>query len=360
MLLRWFGIQPRSEPETEGNDETVPMDDDDDDVVDRPEQFPSNRKVARNPKPVTDANRKRAKKSVEQITKAMTDEDFLANRPPELLAADLKIAAVLLRTGLRKGWIEGPVFFESTRLIWSSLFFSSDGNPGQGCLERRQEGSDDPHGFIARMASPDLSAAIAAWAMAVPSMKAIPEQAAHALSQVLAVARLPWLWKGGGSKQISEELANVLINTEESLSKTKAKAVEKSWLSLIRTGEALRKFEEILKDQSPVAIRDRISQDHISCGELLWQGSSGYCVALENCHRTEGKKVLVLKLQGARKETPFQSGYLIPLKSLLDPNVLPAADHLSQEVTHTLLKLIKEIGRPFSSRIEKETSNLLT
>lgn len=358
MLLRWFGIQPQVESETEGNGETDTMDDDDD-VVDRPERFPSNKKLVRNLKPITDADRKRAKRAVEQMTQAMTNEDFLANRPPELLAADLKIAAVLLRTGLRKGWIEESDFFEATRLVWSSLFFSSDGNPGQGWLERRQQECDDPDGFIARMASPDLSASIAAWAMAVPSGQAIPEQAAHALSQVLAVARLPWLWKGGENERIGEELANILLNTEEKLSKTKAKAVEKSWLHLIRTGEALRKFEEFLKDQSPVAIRDRISQNHISCGELLWQGSSGYCVALESCRRSQGKKVPILKLQGVRKESPFQSGYLIPLRSLLDPHVLPTANRLSPEVRQTLLNLIEEIGRPFSSEIGKGPSSTL-
>jgi len=359
MLLRWFGIQAHSEPDSEEYAETDAIDDNDD-VVDRPEQFPSNSKVIRNPKPVTDTDRKRAKKSVQQITKAMTDEDFLAKRPPELLAADLKIAAVLLRTGLRKGWIEGPDFFDATRLLWSSLFFSSEGNPGQGWLERRQQEYDDPDEFIARMASADLSAAIAAWAMAVPSVETIPENAAHALSQVLAVARLPWLWKGGGHKEISRELSNILLNTEEKLSETKAKAVENSWLHLIRTGAALRELEEILKDQSPLAIRDRISQNHISCGELLWQGNSGYCVALENCRRSEDKNVPVLKLQGARKESPFRSGFLVPLRCLLDPHVISAANRLNLGARNILLNLIEEIGRPFSSVMGNEPSDECT
>ena len=204
MLLRWFGIQTQDETDLEGNSEHNGGEDDDD-VVDRPEPLPIRKKQPPSPKPITDSDRKRAKKSMDQMAEAMRNEDFLAHRPPELLAADLKIAAVLLRTGLREGWIEGSDFFETTRLVWSSLFFSSDGNPGKGWLERRQQESDDPDGFILRMASPELSAAVAAWAMATPSGRIIPEHAAHALAQVLAVARLPWLWRGGETERIGEE-----------------------------------------------------------------------------------------------------------------------------------------------------------
>jgi len=350
MLLRWFGIHSQDEPEPEGNGEPTDTDDDDD-VVDRPEQLPPRKTLPQNPKTVTDSDRKRAKKSTDQMTQAMTNEDFLAHRPPELLAADLKIAAVLLRTGLKEGWIDGSDFFEATRLVWSSLFFSSDANLGEGWLERRQRESGDSDGFIFRMASPELSAAIAAWAMAVPSGRVIPEHAAHALAQVLAVARLPWLWRGGAAERIGEELGRILLNTEETLSKTKLKGIEKTWLSLIRRGEALRALEETLRDQVPAVLRDRILQDHVSCGELLWQGTSGYCVALEDCHRSQSKNVQVLKLQGMKKESAFQPEYLIPLRSLLDTHVLPNTARLGSKARRTMLGLIEELAQPFSTKL---------
>jgi hypothetical protein len=349
MLLRWFGTHSQDEPEPEGNGEPTDTDDDDDDVVDRPEQLPLPKTLPQNPKPVTDSDRKRAKKSMDQMTQAMTNEDFLAHRPPELLAADLKIAAVLLRTGLNEGWIDGPDFFEATRLVWASLFFSSDGNLGEGWLERRQRESEDSDGFILRMASPELSAAIVAWAMAVPSGRVIPEHAAHALAQVLAVARLPWLWRGGETERIGEELGRILLNTEETLSKTRLKGIEKTWLRLIRRGEALRALEETLRDQVPSVLRDQILQDHVSCGELLWQGTSGYCVALADCHRSQSKNVQVLKLQGMKKEATFRSEYLIPLKSLLDTRVLPDTNRLGPKARRAILYLIKELAQPFSS-----------
>ena len=355
MLLRWFGIQPLGETDPEEIAEAAAEDDTEDDVVDRPEQLPSNKNPARNIEATTSTDRKKAKMATQQMSQAMAEESFLAKRPPELLAADLKIAAVLLRTGLRKGWIDGPEFFDATRLVWSSLFFSSEGNPGQGWLERRQREDYYPDEFIARMASADLSAAMAAWALAVPSTKALPEQAGHALSQVLAVARLPWLWKFGGNKQISEELVDILLNTEENFSSIEIDAIEKAWLHLIRKGEAFSQLEMILKDQSPVHIRDRVAQDQISRGELLWQGNSGYCVALEDCQRSERKNISVLKLQGSKKDVQFESTYLIPLRSLLDSQVLPAANHLGSEVRNAVLKLINEISGPFSTKIETST-----
>jgi hypothetical protein len=348
MLLRWFGIHSQDEPDPGGDNEDNGGEDDDD-VVDKPEPLPIRKTVPQSPKPMTDSDRKRAKKSMDQMTQAMRNEDFLAHRPPELLTADLKIAAVLLRTGLKEGWIEGSDFFETTRLVWSSLFFSSDGNSAQGWLERRQKESDDPDGFILRMASPELSAAIAAWAMATPSGPIIPEHAAHALAQVLAVARLPWLWRGGKTERIGEELGRILLNTEETLSKTKLKRIETSWLRLIRKGEALRALEEILSDQLPAVIRDQILEDQISCGELLWQGTSGYCVALENCDRSQRRNVRVLKLQGMKKESAFRSDFLIPLRSIIDNRGLPKTDRLSMEAKQVILEMIEEIARPFYS-----------
>ena len=66
------------------------------------------------------------------------------------------------------------------------------------------------------------------------------------------------------------------------------------------------------------------------------------------------------EITGARKEVSFQPDYVVPLKSLLDPNTLPSAKHLSAEVKNTLPKLIQDIARPLLSETEIETSNALT
>jgi hypothetical protein len=350
MLLRWFGIHSQDESDMGGKGESANIEDgDSEDDGDRPEPFPLPRKSFPKPKPVSKVDRKWARKSLEQMTKAMTADEFLARRPPELLAADLKIAAVLLRTALKETWISETDFFETTRLVWSSLFFSSTESPSQGWLERRQKEFGDPDEFALRMTSPELCAALAAWSMAATSSEASVEHVSHALAQVLAVARLPWLWRGADREHITRELARILVNTEEDLSVSKVQRLEQEWLRLIRRGEAFRALEEALVGHSPSEMRHRIHRDHISSGELLWQGSSGYCVTLEDCGGHQRDNVRVIRLQGAAKESDFKPGYLIPIKSLLG-GVLQKSDRFGTEQRETIRVFIEELSRPFSTK----------
>lgn len=348
MLLRWFGIHSPEESEAIGP--PAPEEDGDEEVVDRPERLTP--KIFSKPRPASDADRKRAKKSIEQITKAMTSKEFLANRPPELLAADIKIIAVLLRTGLREGWIEKSDFFEATHPLWSSLFFTSDGSPNQGWIERRQRESGDPDDFALRMASPELCAALAAWCMTTGSSKATPQSVSLALSQVLAAARLPWIWRGADLGRISQELGGILANTKEDLSPKKAGQLEEEWLLLVRRGEAFNLLEEALKGHTPAELRERISQNHISAGELLWQGISGYCVVLEECRRSQLENVRVIPLQGSKKEVEFKPRYLIPIKSLLEEGILRETDQYGAKQRELIQGLIEELAEPFSTEGE--------
>lgn len=350
MLLRWFGIPANDDTDTENVEQ--PVDDgneEDEDVVDRPEPILPRKHPIPPPKPINEADMRMAKKSVEQMKKVMTSENFVAGRSPEFLAADLKIAAVLLRTGLAEGWITKADFFETTRKIWSWLFFSSPGTPSQGWLERRYREAEDPEEFVAKMASPELSAALAAWSMAARPEGDSPEYASHALAQVLAVARLPWLWRGGERGRISDELEHLLANTVGELSDEDLKHNEESWVRLIRRGEALRALEEVLGGHSPAEIRSRIQENHVSRGELLWQGNSGYCVALRPCQRSSQDKVPVLCLQGMRNKTDFLSAFLIPLRSLLVSGVLPETERLVYASRQIIHEMIDEISKAFSS-----------
>src|SRR5262249_15713812 len=145
------------------------------------------------PANASEHDRRRAKQLIDQMTTAMTSRAFLEQRAPELLAADLKIAAILLRAGLQEGWISQADFFACTHRIWSSLFFSADDEATIGWLERRYRSADSPTGFAARLASVELLAALTAWAMAMPADMRPPAHVRFALSCVLSVARLPWL-----------------------------------------------------------------------------------------------------------------------------------------------------------------------
>lgn len=141
----------------------------------------------------------------------------------------------------------------------------------------------------------------------------------------------------------------MLANTVGELSDEDLRRNEQAWVRLIRRGEALRALEEVLEGHSPAEIRTRIRENHVSRGELLWQGNSGYCVALSSCQRSGKDKVPVLCLQGMKKKTDFLSAFLIPLRALLDSGVLPEAERLVDASRQVIRDMLDEISKAFSS-----------
>jgi hypothetical protein len=94
-------------------------------------------------------------------------------------------------------------------------------------------------------------------------------------------------------------------------------------------------------------IRERISKDQVPRGELLWQGTSGYCVTLEDCRRSQGSNVPVLQLQGAKGEGLFKPAFLIPLRALLDIDVLPKTENFGTALRDTIHDMLDEISGAF-------------
>ena len=138
MLLRWYGIaRPDEEGERRrgdddsGGPESVLVDDGGDNV-DRVAEVP---KVARgNVRTLaSDREKKRALGLVRRIATRLGEADYLGERAPEVLAADLRIAAVLLRVGLAEGWLAEEEFVDGTMEIWAPLFFRlRGGRTGDG------------------------------------------------------------------------------------------------------------------------------------------------------------------------------------------------------------------------------------
>lgn len=208
LLLRWFSVIDGADVETVDADGAG--DDDESDEVDRPEVLPTKRGLVA---PPTDADRRRIQKVLEQVEDAMTTELFLSERRPELLAVDLKVAAVLLRTGLREGWIDSASFFRTTHRIWTALFFAGSPALNQGWLEYRLHQADDSAAFVSSLRSPELSAALLGWALAVAPAESSSVSARFHLAVALAVARLPWLWDPGDDSTVAKELEVLIAHT---------------------------------------------------------------------------------------------------------------------------------------------------
>jgi hypothetical protein len=338
LLLRWFGVENEVE-EAEG---TVTADSDDgDDEVDQPEVLPAARKRVA-PPPVTEADKRRIQRVLQQVEDAMTTEQFLAERRPELLAADLKVAAVLLRTGLREGWLVAHEFFRATHRIWASLFFSGSPVENQGWLEHRLQHAEDTTAFVAAVRSPELAAALLGWAFAVVPEEASPTSARFHLAVALAVARLPWLWDTGDEAAVARELEILLAHTGVPEA-SGAAPVREAWERMLRRGHALKRLEDAAKAVPPDELRARVQAPELLAGDLLWQGNAGYCVVTKTTPRRKGQRVPVLRLQNQPGEAYFMASYTMPIGSLLEETVLPASPGFSTEPRQVLREFLDQL-----------------
>ena len=349
LLLRWFGVEPY-EPEQDSGveDDTDP---EGNEVVDQPERLPT---PTPSDQAITDRNRRHIARIVDQIEAAMTSSEFLAARSADYLATDLKVASALFGVGLGKGWMDHQRFFELTHVIWSSLFFTRTGGE-EGWLERRANASAERATFVLSMSSADLSAALIGWYLAAlaPGGCGSVEAARFTLAAALAVARLPWLWQGGSQEEIEKELTVLLAHTDEVGLDREERIhwAETEWKRLTQRGQALRCLEAAIHETRLEMLRDRIAVNDLLPGDVLWQGKAGFCVVLRGCSRTGRDNVPVLKLQGNATESAFAASATVPVRALLDENVIPRTPDFGDEPRRVLREFIGEL----SSDVLRET-----
>lgn len=378
LLLRWFGV-PISDRQS-GADEVFHGEPGDggEDLVDRLEDLPT--------APVTagvaargERERGRVEKLVTQMAEAMTSAEFLRERPPDLLGGDLKIASALLRVALREGWLDPDIFFRTTNWIWIPLFFDAEGD-GRGWLQRRYEAVAAQDEFVTNMRSPELLAALVAWALAVPDELRTPASARFSLAFALAIARLPWLWDGVDDEAVCRELADLLAHTLPTSSSDTAlgaDAVGNRWLQLLQRGHSLRRLERTLDGWTPAGLAPRIARKQLAKGELLWQGTGGFCIVTNPEPRVTGCVVSVLPLrrdlEHARQEeenrrrqkrskrkldlrrqthdttgeVKFSAELTVPLAALLDVAVVPLTEDFGQRPREVLRAFLAELAEGF-------------
>ena len=75
-------------------------------------------------------------------------------------------------------------------------------------------------------------------------------------------------------------------------------------------------------------------------GELLWQGTAGFCVVTS----AEGKNVRVLRLQGRRDESSLAARLTVPIISLLDASVVPITADFGQRPREVLRSFLRELA----------------
>src|SRR5882724_1101829 len=342
MLLRWFGIaQPElSEPEFQEDLTPEPNPTGFDPEGDRPVPLPKSNGLDE----TTNPQRKRAKRLVAQVADRFADRDFLSNRPPELLAADLKVAALLLRAGLADKWLSEDDFLGASVRIWLPLFFNAEGDDTTGWIEQRYLTAPDREQFADSLGSAELAAALACWALSIPANRNTPEHTRFVLASVLSVARLPWMWQTGGNQAIAKQVADVFGYTSNQF--VNWGDIERNWVTMVRRGYALQRLQAAILGRNIVEISKRITQTAVDAGELLWQGKYGFCVAGSRCDRAPGNNCDVLLLQRKDACTRFTGPLLIPVQGLLEDHVIPEAT-LSRRARAEIAAMVRELSSGF-------------
>jgi len=352
LMLRWFGL-PITDDDA-NNDDTIhePPDDDsddeDDDGGDRPIPIKTKKKTSEHT--ITERDCRRALQLVNTVTNTMINQKYLLARTPAQLATDISIVSALFRVGYREEWIDDNVFFSATQKIWSALFFTTEIDPSCGVIEYRFKISDSPKDFVEQMQSATLSAALVAWSLAASDKTVSPENSRFNLASVLAVARLPWLWEGGMYNDIAREIAALVCISERSSDNQKEllESYNKRWTDLRRRGESISRLEKAIEKLTPAEICNQIRQNDLMKGEILWQGSAGFCVVTEKCKRQDKANVNVLRLQGKKGDGDFKASYTIPIKSLLDPEVVPLTEVFGIEQRKVLDIFLSELSTGFA------------
>ncbi|MYD93801.1 MAG: hypothetical protein F4Y02_08930 [Chloroflexi bacterium] len=349
LLLRWFGAgqqEPDDEPDINDDENKS----EDDEIVDRPERLPSTPGSSVAP---TERDSCRIAQLLDQLQAALTSAEFLSERGPEHLAADLKVASTLLCVGLRKGWVERERFLDLTRRVWSSLFFSSAHRRNAGWLEFLFDTSEDRDKFIKSMRSAQLSAALIGWYLAVPADGAQQSFATvrFKLAAALAVGRMPWLWHSEDLDELAAELGILLTHTAEPRLSPEEIMVcaEAEWKQLMQRGHALRRFESAVSNMSPDSIREKIAIEELRPGDLLWQGEAGFYIMRHGWSRNSGTDVSVSELRGEGVERRFKASHIVPVRTLLEEEVVPRVCHFGDRPREVLREFIRELSAAFTA-----------
>ena len=354
LLLRWMQVATdETEEESDDSEDRGDEVEGTENSLDQPEALPKSGPKKRPPETEVSArNKRRIDTLLSHLEEVMTSPEFCEERSPEYLAVDIKIASALLRLGLREGWVQRKRFFDLTHKIWSVMFFSSGLNNDVGWLEYRAAKSEDTGAFVADMQSPELSAALLGWKLAAATDEAVPEVVRLELAAVLSSARLPWLWQANDTAKIAEELSAFLSHTAApgEVLEDKVREAEVEWDLLLRRGQALALMERAIRHMPLNELRDRIRDDTLNPGDLLWQGKAGFCIVAKAASRTTDKLVKVLKLQSTQGEAAFQAPFTIPMRALLDEEVIPNSDFLGEIPRKVLLDFLDDLTAGFSEK----------
>lgn len=356
LLLRWFGFGWEADENEARESETDYEEDVPDEIIKKkpPKEGGNIGEIRPSEQEIQQKEQRRAADLIRKIVNKISDLEYLKNRPPTLIAKDLGIIAILMTSALSEGWLSYHDYFEETHRIWRLAFFDDSElipqskEEGIGYLERLYRDSEDREGVQKSMATVDFAAALSAWALATQEESISPEQALLSLSQTIAVARLPWIWRLDAIDDLRQRIRQILVHTGF-LGRSDEKRWERycqQWDDMIRRGQALREFEKVFQNFTITDLKKRVKRNQIKRGEFLWQtAKGGFYVLRGDSKRNVAKNASVLKLKARQPVKMIRSDFLIPLLDLLDYLEENAITGVSKEVPAIIREYVQKSAR---------------
>jgi hypothetical protein len=193
---------------------------------------------------------------------------------------------------------------------------------------------------MASISSVELAAALACWALAIPS-RGTPEHVRFSLACALTISRLPWLWQVDANEAVAKQVAEVFAHTSKR--QVDVNGIEQRWLTMIRRGYGLQRLDAALVGATVGELAKRIKHQSVTAGELLWQGKIGFCVAGADCERIPGAKCNLLLLSGGHLRRDFSGPLLIPVLGLIDAAIVPEA-YFSRQTQVEITSMVRELA----------------
>lgn len=274
--------------------------------------------------------------AIDDVARAMGSKEFVEDRPPERLGADIAATALLLKKAHADEIINEEDFAKITEDLWTVLFFGS--NDTKSVIQRLSEIDQEEHGSdrSRAIASPKLSAALTFWC--APNWGASePEAVRFRFAAMLLAARFPWLVSGGTTDEILGELRRLSRTMPTDLGD---EALGVTWRKWLRAGVAFSEFESIARQKSALELAQCIEADAVTESELLWQAGE-FCVAERACQRRRGAKALVKPVRGGASKK-FTGNMLVPIVKLLGDD---RSLDMHGEARTFLMNLLSEVER---------------
>lgn len=311
-----------------------PPDDDED-----PDGADEEQKIIAAARPQAPGVSRQLKRALTSLEKALSEASFIEGRRPDLLGADLALAAILLAKGLADKHLDPVDYRETTRRLWAHLFFGIGGAPGALTARLDALASDERQAFIRACATPRLTAALMLWSLTEWAANDA-EGLWFRTSAVRLHSRHPWLFASAPESDVEAELrllaATLLPANEQTF-------VSVAWTRLIKAGEALRLLEAALEAMDPGALRSLATSATVTPSDLLWQKGT-FAVPTATYRRDNSAKAKI-RLLGQSEVHTFQGGFLVPIRDVIVKDGLGLPPLAIEEIERFLSTAITVDGR---------------